>query len=138
MKKSIIEKLRDLQEKLDALPKAFDDNPQAHLLSLCNAFQQDIDDYTGGKPQFDPNQRVFLQGAAIYYRSLQNEIRKTKPEFIIPPLLTGRGQCILETPPIEPPHPFLPSTVGHSPVGPAPSSPNEDSPPPKGKDANQG
>jgi hypothetical protein len=134
LKKSIIDKLRDLQEKLDALPKAFDDNPQAHLLFLCNAFQQDIDDYTGGKPQYDPNQRVFLQDAAICYRSLQNKVRKTKPEFIVPPSLAGRAPCI---PAITPPLSFV-SSVSHTPVGSAPSSPNEDSLPPKYKDPIQG
>jgi Dynamin central region len=127
LKKSITESLRGLQEQLDALPRAFDANPQAHLLSLCNAFLQDIDNYTSGKQQYDPGQRAFLQDAAIHYRSLQTEVRKTKPEFLIPPS-QSRASCILVAPPIV----MVPS------ISPAPSSPNQDSPPPKSKDSIQG
>src|SRR5271154_5718557 len=88
LKKSITEKLRGIQEKLDDLPRAFDDNPQAHLLSLCSAFLQDIDNYTSGRPQYDPDQRAFLQDSAIHYRSLQTEVKQTKPKFLITPSTT--------------------------------------------------
>lgn len=125
LKKSINEELRGLQEQLDALPRAFEDNPQAHLLSLCNAFLQDIDNYTSGKQQYDPGQRAFLQDAAIHYRSLQTEVRKTKPEFLITPSQSVVPPCILAAP-------IIPS------LQPAPSSPIKDSPPPKGKDPIQG
>jgi len=60
-----------------------DDNPQAHLLALCAAFLQDIDNYTNGKPQYDPNQRAFLQDAFLLYQSLKTEVNETKPDFLV-------------------------------------------------------
>jgi hypothetical protein len=84
-----------------------DDNPQAHLLALCTAFLQDIDNYTNGKPQYDPNQRAFLQDASSLYQYLKTEVNETKPDFIVgtsstqlPSLIQAPSplQCVPEIP----------------------------------------
>jgi hypothetical protein len=80
--------LRALQTKLDALPPAYDESPQANLLALCAAFLHDIDNYTNGKPQYDPGQHAFLQDAFIHYQSLKAEIIETKPDFLVVPVST--------------------------------------------------
>lgn len=75
--------MRKVKLDLDGLPKSFADNPQAHLLSLCAAFISDLDSYTNGKPTYPPDQPTFIREAAPYYRVLEKEIKRTRPEFKI-------------------------------------------------------
>ena len=83
MRKNISDQFKAIQSRLDDLPRDFEDNPQAHLLALCTAFLQDIDNYTNGRPQYDPNQRAFLQDASSLYQYLKTEVNETKPDFIV-------------------------------------------------------
>jgi hypothetical protein len=88
LKKDLSDKLRKVHLDLDALPKSFDDNPQAHLLSLCGTFIQEIDDYTNGKPNHNPDQPTFLQDALMHYRIFRQQVNGTRPRFGIPPAQT--------------------------------------------------
>lgn len=80
--------MRRFQSELANLPKSFADNPQAHLLSLCTAFIQDVDTYTNGKPAYPPTQPTFLRDCLEYYRDLEKDIKYTRPQFEIMPTAT--------------------------------------------------
>jgi hypothetical protein len=88
LKKDLSDKLRRVHLELDALPKSFEDNPQAHLLSLCGTFIQEIDDYTNGKPSHNPDQPTFLQDALMHYRIFRQQVNHTRPRFVVPPANT--------------------------------------------------
>lgn len=90
--------MRQVRSDLEDLPKSFMDNPQAHLLGLCNAFTQAIDSYTNGKPNYPSSQPTFLQENVINYRALEKEIKRTRPHFEIPPAL----EPLQRSPPISP------------------------------------
>jgi hypothetical protein len=94
LKKDLSDKLRKVHLELDALPKSFEDNPQAHLLSLCGTFIQEIDDYTNGKPNHNPDQSTFLQDALMHYRIFRQQVNHTRPHFVVPPANTCAAPCL--------------------------------------------
>ena len=75
--------MKKVQSELNILPKSFADNPQANLLSLCATFIQEIDNYTNGKPNPDPNQATFLQDVLQYYKVLKSRVNCTRPRFVV-------------------------------------------------------
>jgi hypothetical protein len=81
LKRDLSEKMRKVRSDLEGLPKSFVDNPQAHLLSLCNTFSRAIDSYTNGKPNYPPSRPTFLQDNLTNYRALKREIERTRPQF---------------------------------------------------------
>ena len=96
LKKDLSDKMRKVQSDLNGLPKSFADNPQAHLLTLCNAFVQEIGSYTNGKPTYPPNQRTFLRDALRHYRVLEKEIKRTRPQFEVAPSSESAASISLE------------------------------------------
>lgn len=84
LKRDLSEKRRKVRSDLEGLPKSFVDNPQAHLLSLCNTFSRAIDSYTNGKPNYPPSRPTFLQDNLTNYRALKREIERTRPQFEVP------------------------------------------------------
>jgi hypothetical protein len=96
LKKDLSDKMRKVRSDLEGLPKSFVDNPQAHLLSLCNSFAQAIGSYTNGKPNYPPSRPTFLQGNVVHYRALEKEIKRTRPHFKIPPRIKPPQYCIFE------------------------------------------
>jgi|SRR5277367_1034496 len=92
LKRDLSEKMRKVRSDLEGLPKSFGDNPQAHLLSLCNTFARAIDSYTNGKPNYPPSRATFLQDNLPHYRALKREIERTRPQFDV--LCRVESQCI--------------------------------------------
>jgi len=84
LKKELDSKLKSVHSKRSTLPESFGDNPQAHLLALCNNFLADLDAYTSGKSNSDPDQVTFLREALPSYKGLQDLIQETRPKFKIP------------------------------------------------------
>ena len=88
LKMKLHEKLRTVRQELATLPKSYADNPQANLLSLCSAFIQDVDNYTSGKPNDDPEQATFLRDVLSSYRDLKQKILSTRLQFQMEPRCT--------------------------------------------------
>ncbi len=85
LRKRILEKKRKIETDLSDLPKSFQDNAQAELLALFDAFLKEIDQYTSGRPMYDDNQSSFLQDVFPYYRLLKEDINRTRPVFQVLP-----------------------------------------------------
>jgi hypothetical protein len=83
--------------ELTDLPASLDDNPQVHLLALCSKFLREIDEYTSGKPSYNPKNRTFLRDVLKYYTALKYAIEKTRPEFDIEPLEVPVCQLLKDT-----------------------------------------
>jgi hypothetical protein len=77
--------MRTIGSELSFLPKSFADNPQGHLLNLCSAFVQEIENYTSGQASQNLEDKVFLQDGRPHYESLKKKINLTKPQFAIAP-----------------------------------------------------
>jgi Dynamin central region/Dynamin GTPase effector domain len=75
--------LTSVRSALARLPDSFADNPQAHLLELCNRFLNDVTEYTSGNPNHDPDKTTFLQDVIGYYDELKGNMEKTRPQFDI-------------------------------------------------------
>lgn len=89
--------MRKVESDLSFLPKSFADNPQGHLLNLCSAFIQQVDIYTSGKANPNPDDRTFLREGRPHYLSLQGEIGRTRPPFAI----AQENQVTVAAPPGE-------------------------------------
>jgi Dynamin central region len=83
LKKDLVDKMRKVQRDFASLPKSFADDPQAHLLSLCTGFVQEMDFYTNGKENSDPRKPTFLHDALPHYFKLKDKISLTRPKFEI-------------------------------------------------------
>lgn len=81
LKKTLSDLGMNVQRDLTDLPKSFEDNPQAHLLDLCNRFLQDISSYMNGKPTSSASQPSFLKDSIQHYRLLERAIKSTRPQF---------------------------------------------------------
>lgn len=93
--------MRNVDTQLTSLPKSFADNPQAHLLRLCSAFIQEVDSYTNGKPNHNPDDRTFLQEGQSHYQSLKALIEGTRPRFVIcPTAVVENGEPPVMEPPV--------------------------------------
>ena len=109
LKKDLSEKMRGVRQGLDVLPRSFHDNPQLGLMSLCREFIKEVEKYTSGKPNDDPDQLTFLQDAAPYYKTLKEEVIDTRPQFEIigvkPPSVFSSEPVTLS--PAPPSHPTV-------------------------------
>jgi hypothetical protein len=85
LKRDLSEKKNKIDSELSFLPKSFADNPQGHLLNLCSAFVQEIENYTSGQASQNLEEKVFLQDGRPHYESLKKKINLTKPQFAIVP-----------------------------------------------------
>jgi hypothetical protein len=88
LKKNLVDKMREVQLDLASLPKSFADDPQAHLLSLCTGFVEDMDFYTNGKENSDPKKPTFLHDALPHYSKLKDKVSHTRPKFEIAPAIS--------------------------------------------------
>lgn len=102
LKKDLSDKMREVYQDLNGLPKSLADDPQANLLSLCSAFTQEVDSYTNGKPKEKPDQRTFLRDALPHYRTLKDLVSDTRPQFSVAPADPGNDPASGElTTPLE-------------------------------------
>ena len=77
--------MRKVRQDLAEMPKSFAENPQSDLMSLCHAFIKEVESYTSGKPNDDPDQATFLGDASPHYEALKQEVIRTRPQFGISP-----------------------------------------------------
>jgi hypothetical protein len=98
LKKELSDKMRKVREELTALPKSLADNPQSELMSLCLAFIKEVDRYTSGKPNDDPDQATFLQDASPHYQVLKQEVIRTRPQFGISTLESISTLLVIQVP----------------------------------------
>src|SRR5947207_1029356 len=88
--------MRKVRQDLAEMPKSFAENPQSDLMSLCHAFIKEVESYTSGKPNDDPDQATFLGDASPHYEALKQEVIRTRPQFGISPanfpMSCGRGE----------------------------------------------
>jgi hypothetical protein len=99
LKKNLVDKMREVQLDLASLPKSFADDPQAHLLSLCTGFVEDMDFYTNGKENSDPKKPTFLHDALPHYSKLKDKVSHTRPKFEIAPAISlGPPICVTPQP----------------------------------------
>ena len=70
--------MRSLQEELQCLPRALEDNPQAELWTLCMVFTKSVDDFARGQTQ--TGKKSFLQHCQPLYHILREAITRTRPK----------------------------------------------------------
>jgi len=70
--------MRSLQEELQCLPRALEDNPQAELWTLCMAFTKSVEDFASGQTQ--TGKKSFLQHCQPLYHILREAITRTRPK----------------------------------------------------------
>ena len=68
--------MRSLQEELQCLPRALDDNPQAELWTLCMAFTKSVEDFASGQTQ--TGKKSLLQHCEPLYHVLREAITRTR------------------------------------------------------------